>query len=444
MNIRVHTVLLILCVFLIITVMGSSCTPTEPPEQEEEEYYYLAANFTEQCTVLTDEKDEIETTLSGMVGFRVVSSPKGDLTMSLDRLNLVVKSVPTEIGDSGLIGLTLAAPEYETTYDSSTGGITTAFDSTLHYELMDQEKGYRQIEPEGENDMFVPYIEEMAGNLTGAFPKDLRAVDGDSTYFVGEVELLLDYSSVELGSLMRIKFPIEKWLFWRMTFCEAIKIQPVFIGTGPSDPDRTGTAFDELMTKADELWDRCGTERCLKFAVLEPIYLNEPAYKVLDDNTEATDLRAEVNVDDAVEIFVVREMSTALACSWGGGACFSSGTESAKIVSCDQQLSVPCPCPVSCRDFCPCGGCGIDASTCGAVNPYHLAHELGHALKLDHPSGAYGLNPSTADSIMEPSGFCCDNPDVQSAKNCRNAENPLLYASLCISKACSGSPDIND
>lgn len=441
MNIRVQTLLVALCVFLIMTIIGSSCTPTEPPEQEgEEEHYYLAGNFTEQCTVLTDEKEETETTASGMVGFRVVSSPQGDLTMSLGWLNLVVKGVPTEMGDSGLIGLTLAAPEYQTAYDSSTGRITTAFDSTLHYELIDQEKGYRQLELEGENDMFLPYTEEMAGNLTGVFPKDLQAVDGESAYFAGEFELLLDYSSRELGSLTRIKCPIEKWLLWRMTFCEAINIQPVFIGTGPTDPDRTGTAFDDLMTKADELWDRCGTERCLKFVVLDPIYVNEPAYKMLDDDTEATNLRAEANEDDAVEIFVVREMSTALACYWGGGASFSSGTAANKIVTCDQQLSVPCPCPVSCRDFCPCGDCGVDDSTCGAVNPYHLAHELGHTLDLHHPPDA----SSTVDSIMEPSGFCCDNPDVQSAKNCRNAANPLLYASLCISTACSGSPDIND
>jgi len=54
-----------------MTIMGSSCTPTEPPEQEgEEEYYYLVANFTEQCSVLTDEKDEIESTLSAMIVFR--------------------------------------------------------------------------------------------------------------------------------------------------------------------------------------------------------------------------------------------------------------------------------------------------------------------------------------------------------------------------------------
>ena len=158
MNIRIQTVLVVLCIFLIMTVMSSSCTPTTPQEQEgEEEYYYLAANITEQCSVLTDEKDEIESTLSGMIVFRVVSGPQGDLDISLGRLNLVVKGVPTEKGDSEVIGLALVAPEYETAYDSDTGRITTAFESDLHYALIDQEMGYRQLEPEGENDMFVPY-----------------------------------------------------------------------------------------------------------------------------------------------------------------------------------------------------------------------------------------------------------------------------------------------
>jgi hypothetical protein len=87
--------LVALCIFLILTVTGSSCTPTGPSEGEgEEEYYYLAANITEQCTVLTDEKDEIESTLSGMIVFRVVSGPQGDLDISLGWLNLVTLTYP--------------------------------------------------------------------------------------------------------------------------------------------------------------------------------------------------------------------------------------------------------------------------------------------------------------------------------------------------------------
>jgi hypothetical protein len=42
---------------------------------------------------------------------------------------------------------------------------------------------------------------------------------------------------------------------------------------------------------------------------------------------------------------------------------------------------------------------------------------------------------------MEPSGFCCDNPDLQSALNCRNTGNPLLYWGRSL---CTETPDILD
>ena len=440
MNTRLKTALVTLCIFLVVIVVAGSCTQSVTPQPEEEEYY-LAGNFAETGTVLTDEKQEIETSVSGMVAFRVVSPPQGNLTISLAWLNVVAKGVATEMGDSGLIGLSLVEPEYQVTYDSGKGQLTADFQSNLHYELIDEKEGYRQLQSEGETDMFPSFTEEMAGTLDGVFAEQLEPAENGTAHFTADIELLLDYDFRVLGSVARLRFRVDLALIFGTTPCQAIKIQPVFIGTGPSDPDRSGTAFNTLMSNAAELWNRCGTVRCLKFTVLDPIYLDEPAYKVLDNEIEAASLRAEVNVDDAVEIFVVQEMSTSLACSWGGGASFSSGTASAKIVSCDQQLSVPCPCPVSCQGYCPCGGCGTDPDTCGAANPYHLAHELGHTLDLYHPSDSV---LSTDDSIMEPSGFCCDNPDVQSAKNCRNANNPLLYALDCISIVCGGSPDIMD
>lgn len=42
---------------------------------------------------------------------------------------------------------------------------------------------------------------------------------------------------------------------------------------------------------------------------------------------------------------------------------------------------------------------------------------------------------------MEQSGLCCDNPDLQSAQNCHNAYNSVLYTGRSL---CKESPDILD
>jgi hypothetical protein len=442
MNSRVQTVLAALCVLLIVVTTVSACDEDVPEAEGEGKYSYLTGEFVVGGIVLTDEEEEIETMFDVSIMFRVVADAEGTLNMSLVTLNVLTTGVPTEKGDSGLIGLALVAPEYETPYDPSTGLITAEFSSHLHYELIDQIEGYQELEPEGENDVFLPYTEIVTGTLTGELPHNLQMMgNGEDTGWEAHVHFRINPDFPVLGSLPEIEFAIIEPLVWQSTGCLALPIQPVFIGTGSTDSNVTGTAFDDLMTRADEIWDRCGTVRCLKFDVHDPIYLDKPGYAVLDNLNECWNLLGEVNMTDAVEIFVVRNMSTALGCWSGGGISFWSGTASNAIVTCDQQLSVPCPCPVACQGTCPCGGCGNDTSTCGAVNWYHLAHELGHSLGLAHPS----LGPSSTNgSIMEPSGFCCDNPDVQSARNCRNATNPLLRVYHCFDWFCSESPDIPD
>lgn len=158
----------------------------------------------------------------------------------------------------------------------------------------------------------------------------------------------------------------------------------------------------------------------------------------LETVSEANSLMAEVGCPQCGRSLHGGRMG--FVCDRGGGACFSAGTASAKVVSCDQQLAVSAPCPrpgfwpFTCPPCLPC--------QTGAVNYYHLAHELGHASDLAHPPGPSGsLAESTPGSNMQPSGFCCDNPNVQSAKNCRNFSNPLFYWG---SSVCLGSPDIKD
>ncbi|NVN90234.1 MAG: hypothetical protein HXX11_06480 [Desulfuromonadales bacterium] len=400
---------------------------------------YLRGSLEKVQGVLVTREGKHEIPFSGTIGFKATLSPRGTYTLALDRLNLVAKGVKTAKGNSGVIGLSLAAPQFETRHNLRTGAISSNFMSTLHYELIDKVKGYRNVEKvKGEMDAFIPFTETMKGAFKGNFPQNMKLDEKAKITISGDMQMDLSSSVLGLFDKLTIKFGKIVVELAKISV-ETLKIQPVFIGTGPADPHATGKAFDTLRARSNELWGKCGSVRCLKFVYNEPVYINNNAYKVLDSSTEADNLRAEVDVTDAIEIFVAEKMSTSLTCAWGGGATFSSGTASSKIVTSDEQLNVPCPCPASCATYCPLGPC-----SCGALNNYHLAHELGHVINLDHPSGAYGMAPSTATSVMEPSGFCNDNPDIQSAKNCRNASNPLFYWGKTMIYRCIGSPDIND
>ena len=395
--------------------------------------YYLSGNFESREAVFEARGGGREGSVFGTIGLRVYPGEKETLRLEVQTLNLVSEGFKTEQGATGTIGLSLASAVGEVEYNARTGEIHAPLEGILHYELIDRIRGYRQQECKGECDEFESYVEMMRGELVGKFREPLKIAEEGKTAL--EMEINYELSEEILGTIRRIYVVIVVVIDWSIFQpADVLRIQPVFVGSGASDPNVSGTAFNSLMNYAKDMWNRCGSVRCIQFVVNDPIYVNNSAYRVLDNESEAIAFLGTVNVANAVEVFVAKEMSTGLACSWGGGACFSGGTASAKVVSCDQQMSVPCPCPSACTGYCPCGSC-----LCGAINPYHLAHELGHALDLPHPSGSWST--STVTSVMEPSGFCCDNPNLQSAKNCRNATNPLLYSSLSI---CSGSPDIND
>jgi hypothetical protein len=389
---------------------------------------FLIGNLHDVKGAITTDQGEQNVLFRGSIGFRGVPDNRGGLALNLIRLNLLTTGVDTPKGNSGIIGLWLAKPVYGTSFNFHTGILEADFRSILHYPLIDNIKGFRPVESK-EDANFPPYTEGMKGELSGKLPGGLQPEKG-AVSFEGKLTFTLDDPVLDLIDKIVIYAPIE--LHWVVCVesvpSEILTVQPIFIGSGRDDPDVTGTAFDTLIRRAYDLWNRCGTVHCIRILVNRPIYINNDVYRVLDDEAEVTRLRSEVNIDDAVEIFVVERFDSALAVDWGGGGTWSSGTESAKIVTCDQQLDVPCPPP-----------CGY--GDCGDVNYNHLAHELGHVLNLDHPDGSYGMGPSTPGSVMEGSGFCRDNPDRQSARNCRNASNPLLYWGRSL---CAESPDISD
>lgn len=141
----------------------------------------------------------------------------------------------------------------------------------------------------------------------------------------------------------------------------------------------------------------------------------KPGFWVVDTNgsltsTEQSDVLDEVNDDDCIEVYFIDEFNPV---SWGGGgATWGSGTATAKIIS-------------------------SDANAANGIDLTHLAHELGHVLGLLHPnnSATASATPGSTGTLMCPSGFLNDNPQVNSQENKNNLSNPLLVFSLKIKSA---------
>ncbi|GBG33020.1 Hypothetical Protein FCC1311_092442 [Hondaea fermentalgiana] len=126
---------------------------------------------------------------------------------------------------------------------------------------------------------------------------------------------------------------------------------------------------------------------------------NSGKYAVVTESEEAS-LRSEVNDPSCVEVFFVPKFSPSSL--HGGGACWGSGTASAKIITSDEMVS-----------------CGVDET--------HLAHELGHAVGIMHPNTGHAtLADGSTGTLMCGSGWERDNPRRNSRDNGENMQNPLL------------------
>eukprot|EP01061_Rhynchopus_euleeides_P020256 TRINITY_DN32_c0_g1_i6.p1 TRINITY_DN32_c0_g1~~TRINITY_DN32_c0_g1_i6.p1 ORF type:complete len:437 (+),score=162.41 TRINITY_DN32_c0_g1_i6:67-1377(+) len=213
---------------------------------------------------------------------------------------------------------------------------------------------------------------------------------------------------------------IEVVWWWRFEVAKKLCLQPVRIGrlifTG-------GFPFGLSVHYSGDGWAFGLPQLRAEWAKADVVFeerswktVFKSGYSTLTES-EASALRAEVDDDDCVEIFFVDQFSP--VDQWGGGATWSGGTASTKIITTDGNAD-------------------------GGIDLTHLAHEVGHAITLKHPGSGFptAASPHRVDAstgtLMCGSGYLNDNPKVNSQWNKDNVQNPLFKFSL---KLWSVGPD---
>jgi len=386
-----------------------------------EDKMYIVGRIEKAALTVVTDVGEQKTEVNGEVLFVFEKN-----RLQLHRLSMVARSVKSRRDETGHISINLARGRKRFVDIGRDGEFEVKTELTVHYPLIDKERGFRPSEKKDQH-YFVPYVDTMKGTLRGRFErhpsKFVDMIDDDSKK--------LDYGNLKLGFALKpaeyewvkeVRLDMVFPIIFFIAFERYLRIQPVFIRTGRDDPSPSGWTFEPMMQSAKCIWKKC----CVDFEVLDPVYVDDGAYKEIQDvyAQEVTNLRAEVTDPDAIEIFVISQWTN--PDRGGGGGTWSSGTANAQIVTSDQQLAVPV--------------------NKGAINRNHLAHELGHVLSLVHPGDpvtAPMTAAGTANTVLEPSGFQADNPHAQSADNCRNIDNPLLKWRLVLrSRRCINSPEL--
>ena len=293
-------------------------------------------------------------------------------------------------------------------YDASGPGISGTLDGRVSFPQLEE---LLPPKPDPKTDVFtIPTQKaQLQVDLTLERPIDVKAASDAIVKLRGRLEFSLTaLPDKELmlprhmlnGRTARVFLEAARRLEATRTLC----LQPVAIRDDQDDDDPSGAGLEFGLPTAEAEWRKAD----IRFSVRPWMYIENAAYRVAAEG-EMDDIYRSVNEDDCIEIFFADAFQP--SDNHGGGATYNSGTESAKIVSSDENID-------------------------GGINLHHLAHEMGHVLSLLHPGrpdpDREWMIPASTGTLMCGSGFMNDNPDPNSQENKDNVQNPLLVASLSV------------
>jgi hypothetical protein len=406
--------------------------------QESEPGVHLIAN-TKVSSLLAASGQQVR--ISGRASFHLSASEAllKDGVVQVSGFNLAYFDVPQQLlaGDraapesTGVLGFAAKSAEPQRlTYDPGSGRITGEIRGYVDAAYM---AALAQSQPDEKGDLVdtptqpaTLSLELQLAELLQTDVKEVRHVKGElSVKFTAEPVRaeqfqLLPFAVVFDPRVVSIEVELGPWFIFEAA--KSLCVQPVRIGrlevknafppVFSFELTGDGLAFGQPganteWAKDDVVFDYRGWKTVWK-----------PGFWVVDTSgggtsAEQSDVLDEVNDDDCIEVYFIDEFNPV---SWGGGgATWGSGTAGAKIIS-------------------------SDANAAGGIDLTHLAHELGHVLGLRHPGDlpTASATPGSSGTLMCPSGFLNDNPQINSQENKNSLSNPLLVFSL---KVKSPGPD---
>lgn len=266
-------------------------------------------------------------------------------------------------------GFTLGAQSFHISSGVQSGGVALVIDfegdssglflptlNTSNFSFTSQvDLFYEELNRRNPSGTFTGGDEVKAAKApaTVTFQGTAQSFGDDYKYITGTLQIQVLPSGVD-SPIISATFPVIGDMFKKPLLIECparttnkrkVCIQPVFIGSGPNDPNRTGSSFAVMKAEADRIWAKA----CIEFNWNAPLYVNNNNYKILTFPSDAVPAQTRALISEidllgnnaCIEVFFVDRLldGSGQRHEAGDGFAVFSGTKQVKVVIADDAVS---------------------------------------------------------------------------------------------------------